>query len=215
MSVYAHDRLEGEFDPPDYAASQNAYAFPSVDAPYNDEFGWAPRLNQSPVGVPDATRTGRWPRQIYPPDHGREDILGRSHRSTLHNGGVPVSEIKYDPAYPDPAKGFFRWAVSARATPPPEPRWTQRLMPRTYFFWRPFETNLPKEGARTFSGVHFSMADHRRNYDTLGMAPAKTRRNTYRLEPTPWDTNLVDVPDVHTSAIPIPVVEGNRSWRLT
>jgi hypothetical protein len=95
------------------------------------------------------------------------------------------------------------------------------MNPRTYFFWRPFETNQPKMGARRLNGIHFSMADHRRDYEILGMEPAKTRRNTYRLEPTPWDTNLVDYPPEDNTPANRGTVPGEashystRSWRLT
>lgn len=55
-------------------------------------------------------------------------------------------------------------------------------------------TDRETDGQYRLSGDHFSMADHRRDYPVYEMAPAITRRNTFRLEPTAWDNNLVDMP---------------------
>jgi hypothetical protein len=56
--------------------------------------------------------------------------------------------------------------------------------------------------------MHFSMADHRRTYDVLGMAPVQSRRNTYRADPAPWDANVVDMPvDVSPVNARVRVVE--------
>jgi hypothetical protein len=46
------------------------------------------------------------------------------------------------------------------------------------------------------------MADHRREYPILGMAPVNSRRNTYRVEPTPWDINIVDKVDETKANVP-------------
>lgn len=91
-----------------------------------------------------------------------------------------------------------RAAPNPRATPPPETRPTMQMAPRSYFFTRPFDMH----SARSFNGLHFSMADHRREYEILGMAPVRTGRNTYRLEPPPWDENVVDLPPSATPQMP-------------
>lgn len=92
---------------------------------------------------------------------------------------------QYDVAAPNP----FR--------PAPNPRWAQypehnnltaRNSPNYYSFTRPYDQNYE----RRLNGSHFSMADHRRNYPVFGMAPARTWRNTSRVEPAPWDSNIVD-----------------------
>jgi hypothetical protein len=64
------------------------------------------------------------------------------------------------------------------------------------------------------------MADHRRNYEILGMAPARSRRNTYRMEPAPWDLDVVDMPstdaynpvDARIRSVELP--QNPRSMRL-
>jgi len=97
-------------------------------------------------------------------------------------------------------QGDRRWADNPRRDPVPLTRPTGLASPSMYRFYRPFDQlNRPYDDvvvgtARDLNGQHFSMADHRRTYDILGMAPQKTPRNTYRLEPTPWDDHMVDTP---------------------
>ncbi len=81
--------------------------------------------------------------------------------------------------------------------PPPE-RWTALTNPHSYNFARPFDQEL----ARSLNGSHFSMADHRRNYPILGMEPAISRRNTLRVEPPPYDTEIVDKANDPSTANP-------------
>jgi hypothetical protein len=69
------------------------------------------------------------------------------------------------------------------------------------------------------------MADHRRNYPILGMneqrKPGAGTRNTYRLAPVPWDSNIVDVPPDTAAGLPqeqliAPINSATgRSWRLS
>src|SRR3546814_10876093 len=74
------------------------------------------------------------------------------------------------------------------------------MSPRSYTFTRPFDSlnrnyaNVSIGSARQLNGQHFSMADHRREYPILGIKPNHLRRNTYRLDPSPWDADLIDVP---------------------
>lgn len=78
--------------------------------------------------------------------------------------------------------------VNVRGPLPPD---MGRNIPHAlYSFTRPFD----QHSAREMTGDHFSMADHRRNYEIGGMKPAPSRRNTYRLEPTPWDSDIIDMP---------------------
>ena len=86
-------------------------------------------------------------------------------------------------------------ATQSRA---PDPRWVpvtpsrQTITPSNYSFMRPFQ----QWGARELNGNRFSMASNVRAYQVGGMQPAKerNRRNTYRVEPAPWDENIVDLP---------------------
>ena len=75
------------------------------------------------------------------------------------------------------------------STPATE-RTTDRNSPNSYSFTRPFDQQFE----RRFDGRHFSMADHRRNYPIMGMKPPPTWRNTSRVDPAPWDANIVDTP---------------------
>jgi hypothetical protein len=117
-----------------------------------------------------------------------------------------------------------------RETPPPETRWTEKLGPRSYSFLRPFDQynrGNSQDGdmgsARHLNGMHFSMADHRREYDILGIQPWGRRRNTFRVDPAPWDADMYDAPPADTvgvqthariQAVDIPTTPGNRSYRL-
>ena len=228
-NAYAISRTEGEFDTPEYAPSVSGYAVPGVDsdAPYNDEFGWAPSLRLSPEGIPDTHRLGTLPLYDYRPVdnrpatewYGRLDAEEKKRESVTDQDADGWEETKEYPGYDRPSAGANRWARDPKENPPPEPRWTMKLGPRSYSFWRPFGTGLPKSGAKEFNGLHFSMADHRRDYEIYGMEPVRNRRNTYRIEPTPWDTNIVDIPAPDDTPEMRVVVSANvdyqsRSWRL-
>jgi hypothetical protein len=231
INPYANS-LSGESvtDEPEYSESQNGYAAPRLaDAPYNDEFGWAPSLRLGADSIPDASRLGKQPRRDMaskpemPSDdpnnfYGLRDVDKARQESVTRTYISPV-EQKFRVGDPNPADGANRWARNPREIPSPEPRITQQLIPVMRFFTRPFMTNQPKSGARDLNGVHFSMADHRRDYDIYGMAPAKTRRNTFRIEPTPWDTDIVDMPapDPTPDLSPVPGIAVDyvsRNWRL-
>lgn len=220
---------------PEYPDQLNsAYAVPSSgrgapDAPYNDEFGWAPHMRKVPGSTPDPYRLGSEPlREHYPnPQNGEppEVYYGSLDADKARRASVQQvtangwDETKEGFGYPTAAAGAHRFADNPRATPPPETRVTQRRSPRSYSFVRPFLTDTPKISARRFNGLHFSMADHSRNYEILGMAPPRSWRNTYRLEPTPWDGEVTDYPA--PSAVVAPqVISPNpeapsRSWRLS
>lgn len=61
--------------------------------------------------------------------------------------------------------------------------------PSNYRFTRP-----GWEGTPYLNGNHFSQADHPTSFPSVpfGMTAAGLRRNTYRVEPPPWDANLYD-----------------------
>jgi len=54
-------------------------------------------------------------------------------------------------------------------------------------------------GARYLNGTHYSMAQHNSlnpaDWQTNGMAATRQSRNTYRLDPAPWDEGVTDSPD--------------------
>jgi hypothetical protein len=100
--------------------------------------------------------------------------------------------------------------------PAPVERWTAHGHKELGSYTRPFDQVV----RRRFTGDHFSMADHRRDYPIFQMTPVNQRRNTFRLEPAPWDTNLVDMVDTDppaTSGYQSTVAQNaptNRSYRL-
>lgn len=217
-------------NPADYGTPNSAYAAPGIntDAPYNDEFGWAVKTAISQESTPDAQRVQRakgwW---FYP--RGTEEEPGPFYES---RDADDASRHRVE--YQD-ADGFQirkDWKPvnrhNPRETPPPEQRLTSNMSPRSYTFTRPFDSlnrnyaNVSIGSARQLNGQHFSMADHRREYPILGIKPNHLRRNTYRLDPSPWDADLVDVPpnqqmeDVQPQAR---IISGNvpypgRSFRL-
>lgn len=217
-------------NPADSGTPNSRYAAPSLnqDAPYNDEFGWGPRLRISQRETPSAQREelapGYW---FYP--RGSEEEPGPFYESR------DVDDMmRHRVEYQD-ADGFNiekHWKPVARnnprETPPPEQRPTSYMSPRTYTFTRPFDqlnrdyANVQIGTARHLNGQHMSMADHRREYPILGLKPTHNRRNTYRLDPAPWDADIVDVPPDTSPQMAVPQarIDGgnvpypNRSYRL-
>lgn len=217
---------------------QAAYTVPSpetTDAPFIDSPSGGYHVGISsglPYGTPDPYRLGGEPVRDNRPDTGNPDEYYapefrdiNARESVTSQDADGWTETKDYPGFGDPGRGAERWAHNPRRVPPPEPRLTTTMAPRSYSFLRPFGSGLPKEGAKYFTGDHFSMADFRRNYQidhVGGMLPQNTRRrNTYRLEPAPWDANQVDTPPDNIPAptqIQPQTIEApyeSRSWRLT
>lgn len=112
-----------------------------------------------------------------------------------------------------PPPTVSRFAPDPKTVVQPEYRPTQRMSPASWSFTRPYDQRM----ARRLNGVHFSMADHRRNYPIYGMAPRNAWRNIDRVDPAPWDSNLVikssqpayaPNPQVPVYDVPMP----NRGW---
>lgn len=185
------------------------------DSPIN---AWAPHLSGTHDGTPDPHRLGTRQTKDYrpnphdPPEDFWLGVRGPGRERIIRHGvefqdadGMAADIPSLKPQMPNP-----------RSVPGPEPRPTNRLSPNTYSFTRPFD----QHSARRLNGLHFSMADHRRNYDILGMEPVRRRRNTFRAEPAPWDTDIVDMPnDAQYGARPGPIVSyevpATRNFRLT
>lgn len=188
-----------------------------VDNPAGE---WAPGLRDGAETIPDAHRTRNMPLYQYrPPANapaeqwwlgnngpGRENVSRHRAVETVDGDGWQMTrgDMTRKRAAPD----VYR-------TPPPEPRPTNLMAPTTYSYTRPWDQNVE----RSFNGQHFSMADHRRTYEIYGMAPIRTNRNTYRADPQPWDTNIVDeAPEYSPVSARIRQVEvpdaAGRSWRL-
>jgi hypothetical protein len=206
------------------------YEAPTTEetARFRGYLGWAPtidqatdpsRLQQIPLRdyrpVPDRPASEWWDAQ-----HG--DITRRESVTRTDADGWQ-EEKRGEGGLSDPTKGAHRFADDPRWTPPPEDRPTMKMSPSRWSFVRPFGENFLGI-ARQFNGLHFSMATNRRTYEILGMAPARSLRNTYRIEPSPWDENVIDRPaNVEPDTIPgrINAVEvppssarTDRTWRL-
>lgn len=206
---------------PEYAPMENSsYAVPSLESgsPYNDEFGWSNKdLRPSTVGYPSAQRLMDIPRKDYRPEPtqppevfwDRIDSDEKQRHSVETITAIGWAEQKGISA------SDKRWSDNPRRTPPAESRNTEQMVPRTYSFTRPFD----QDTERRLNGNHFSMADHRRDYSIQhGMSPVRSLRNTYRLEPAPWDMDVVDVPPAASQPYAVNVGQqipaAPRSWRL-
>lgn len=92
------------------------------------------------------------------------------------------------------ALGIVRTVMpDPRANPPDNVRPLAATSPSTFRYTRPMTGGTP----RTFTGEHFSMADHVRNFapgEVFGMAPARSSRSGLRLDSAPWGEEVVDVP---------------------
>lgn len=193
--------------PPNYAPPEtNRYTVPPPGGPYSTG-GWSPTLRDVPGGTPDPGRLGTIPlMQEYPvPNRPPQEWYGpRTADTTRRNAVQEVSANGWTEEIG--ADSGARFAPNPRATPPAPSRWTAGLSPNTYSFWRHMGTGQPKDAPRALTGVHFSMADHRRDYPILGMAaqrkPGAGTRNTYRLAPAPWDSSIIDVPPPTANGLP-------------
>jgi hypothetical protein len=178
--------------------------------------GWAPTLTRDDYsGTPDPTREEELPRV--------------DRRANLRNfwgwwAGYDADVKQRESVTQTQAVGWTEQkGTRGRAphplwTPPQEPRPTTALSPHRYTFQRPFDQVI----ARMFNGAHFSFADNRRAYPILLQSPVPVRRNTYRIEPGPWDTDIVDEapdpktgrPDMRLQQPPLPTSVAQRSYRL-
>jgi hypothetical protein len=206
------DNPTGPYEPP--PQEYGAFASPGEGYPVNNPLGWAPQYVRpgDSAGVradmrPDPSHpAGEWAR--------RDADEARRHSVEFQDADGWTEQ-----------KGYKRWAPNPRSVPVPEDRPTMQMAPTTYQFTRPFDQFNRVYGdtivgsKRELNGTHFSMADHRRDYPILGMAPPnRVRRNTFRLTPAPWDTDLVDLPPATQSPYErvrsVEVPQNNRSYRL-
>lgn len=193
-----------------------AFAAPDIriDAPYDDNTGYADQLKGGVEGTPDAQRLGQAP---FLSMHPVKQRLFYEVRDEDRKERYSVETV--DPDGWNEQPGFIkRWVANPRENPPePERPMTRDRSPNTYSYQRPMGDGL---GERRFNGTHFSMADHRRDYDIYGMAPVRPLRNTYRLDPAPWDTNVVDmptpfIPQWATTDVPSAPLHTGGSYRLS
>lgn len=220
---YQADNAGGQYgNAADYGTPNNAFAAPGPgnDSAYIDSFGWSPSPRISVNGTPDAMRLQNFPVRTVRPE-------GDDAPDTYY-GPIDADDKKRHAVENQDADGWqtdrdrYRIGPDPRWNPPVETRVTSGMSPRSYAFWRPWDQGTKGNGARQFNGTHFSMADHRREYDILGIRPWSAHRNTYRVDPTPWDADQYDIPDSETvgtayqgrvQAVELPNPD-NRSYRL-
>lgn len=116
------------------------------------------------------------------------------------------------------------WKVQQYKVPAGQnPLWTQERAPI-----RPTADNAPmgyqhkrpwhiprniKDAVGEDAVAHFSLADHRRAFEIMGMKPqGGVGANTFRADPKPWDEALFIPPTA--GDIPATSFSGNRSHRL-
>lgn len=80
-------------------------------------------------------------------------------------------------------------------------RMTSGINPNWWRFWRDWDRagDYRGSGARYLNGQHYSMAQHNSldpyGPQTNGSAPVRSYRNTYRIDPQPWDDGITDSPN--------------------
>lgn len=199
------------------------YSVPGVDVTTDPDYttGFSPTLRSggSPDGsqLPDDVRTGR----REPPvgeNYNEPQWKARQNSEKLMRHSVEHTEEM--------------WQVKQRRIPAPRvPLWEQERAPirptatnspSGYAFTRPW--HIPRNvadalgpGAKGPNGEtlqHFSLADHRRRYEIMGMKPqGRVGVNSYRVTPRPWDEQLFVAPQANQQAAqPTPV--GRRAYRL-
>lgn len=184
----------------------------SSDPEYTDAF--SPRLlpGGSPNGtaLPDDIRMGY--REPTPSDFNDPRVNAVRTRDFHNRMSVERQELGH-------------WQERQERLPRPVvPEWTQERLPR-----RPTESmaplaggqmqrpwHIPRNRAEIEPGavLHFSMAEYRRNYPIMGMAPqGRLGVNTYRKDPRPWDEGLFPhQPPASDSGVPNSLA-GNRAYR--
>lgn len=196
-------------------AGPGRYAVPdipeSTDPDYTDGYSPTLKAGGSPDGsaLPDDIRTGH---REPPPNNPNDPAWNRIRQSEFHRRHSVETTTEM-------------WQVQQHTVPRPRvPLWEQDRMPvrptatnspTGYAFTRPW--HIPRtvqdvlgEGAVT----HFSMADHRRNFEIMGMVPrGRTGVNTYRADTRPWDEQLFIPPPAGQKEI-YGGIAGNQKFRL-
>lgn len=191
-----------------------------ADAPYSDYNTFAPRLGSDGLGsVPDPSRLDRTVRHDSRANLRNPWKWWEKKTGDNNDRHAAAEEVDADGFTVRQSVTHFaadpRWDVSDN------PRPTGRMSPHTYSFMRPFDQSY----SRKLTGEHLSMADHRRSYDVnqFGMEPVSRGRNTYRIEPKPWDNDIVDEPDNPNDGLPYQHVDqfsvpgsatSARKWSL-
>lgn len=197
----------------DALLSGSRYTTPSLESgsPYVPNTGYSPALRTGPNEYPDARRVEAIPLYDFRPDAAQapERFWDRIDRDDA-NRHVVEKVQSFGRVKESAGSGKSR-AADPRWNPPTPSRVSDTLSPAQYSFTRPFD----QHSARKLNGSHFSMADNMRTFDILGMAPAHRARNTYRIDPQPWDDELAErAARPSTAPVLSPAASGSRSHRL-
>lgn len=187
-----------------------AYVVPATpesgDPSYTD--GFSPQLHAGPSSTPDDIRIGRRNPPLNDPNDPRYNAI--QERDFLERHSVEQTTVG--------------WDVEQKKLPAgSNPLWTQERMPIRptankspdgYRFTRPW--HIPrniKDVVGEDAVQHISMATHRRTYPIGGMKPQGILgENTFRIQPAPWDQNLVAAPRVNATdpSLMSPVWDNQR-----
>lgn len=149
-----------------------------------------------------------------PPDSGHEqawwnDVNEDRIQRSQHNEHFTTTgwQESTDPVYA--AKNPWHNDIRGQLRP------TASQSPSVFRFVRPF---YPGDGYGQSTGRHFSMASNRRAYPVNGMAPVRSLRNTFRLEPVARDAENADLSGVNAAVsepnIYVSPTSPQRRWGL-
>lgn len=191
------------------------YAVPDVPETTDPEFtvGFSPELRVSPDGsaLPDDIRIGH--RKPPPNDPNDKSYTALRDAEKAHRLTAEDTTTSWNVQQHKVAGGQNPLWEQERA--PIRPSATRS--PLGYLHQRPW--HIPrniKDAIGEDATAHFSLADHRRAFQIYGMAPrGGVGVNTYRMDPKPWDTNLVQRTTPVETGEPLKnLVGGNRAHRL-
>lgn len=216
--------------PPDTVDSTPVYVLPANPAyaapPITDNDGWhdsptkayTGRLLEQPGDTPDPQRLQHMVTQTDyvtgdPVEYYRQRNLDIERRYSV--------EWRDSDGWEEQKGGSgHKVTKSPYAVAQDEPRPTMKLAPTTFVATRPFDQWI----ARRNNGLHFSMASNLRNYPVYGQRAWQPFRNTWRVDPTPWDAGQADIPsgvagnqsNGRLRGIEVPPAPAaiNRTWRL-
>lgn len=209
-------------DPPGHVDPAYGVAEVSEDnGGWLTRFGWATPFTRN--RLPDAMRMGTEKTLSQPQDPNQRESYARMDANEAERESVVCLSATLR-TMPSASSGKAQkdnpYYNDGHGWPEPD-RMTMRKSPASWMMTRPYDqdSNGSRVGARRLNGDHFSMADHRRNYEIMGMEPVHRSRNTYRLDPVPWDEELVDGP-TNSPGYSQPInyettTTGTRSYRLS
>lgn len=212
--VAARNRGEGTEAP--VVPQQTAVSWPSdpfarsYASPYNDYVGW----EEAPL---EDVRVQAVHHNHYPRQYSWHDAPNNSQNLNLPFE-VVASANDMLPSVTETPHQRGAYPREPNNHPPDAERYQRN--PASWTFFRNWTAS--QRDSQGFDGAHISMGDNIIVQPVGGMRPnyERNRRNTYRIEPEPWDLNYTDVSaDSAQNAAPpsIPMVPPNvhgHSYRL-